>query len=103
SVALLSMQSKKTLRFLQKYLNLCSQDERRSLEGVWIYSVYPPNYNQTMAGDAYCNKTLYLFAFWTTTLGNILLGLVLLCGSCVWACIRDEFVELVCCVALALD
>ncbi|XP_056598791.1 transmembrane protein 272-like [Triplophysa dalaica] len=42
---------------------------------VWIYSIYPPNYNQTLAGDLYCNKTLYLFAFWTTTLGYILLAL----------------------------
>uniref|UniRef100_A0A8C1RUB0 Si:dkey-19b23.12 n=1 Tax=Cyprinus carpio TaxID=7962 RepID=A0A8C1RUB0_CYPCA len=66
---------------------------------VWIYSVYPPNYNQTMAGDAYCNKTLYLFAFWTTILGNILFGLVLLCGCCVWG----KLAELVYCVALALD
>ncbi|ROL45585.1 Cytidine deaminase [Anabarilius grahami] len=40
---------------------------------VWIYSIYPPNYNQTLAGVPYCNKTLYLFAFWTTTLGYVLL------------------------------
>ncbi|XP_065104601.1 transmembrane protein 272-like [Paramisgurnus dabryanus] len=49
---------------------------------VWIYSIYPPNYNQTMTGDLYCNKTLYLFAFWTTTVGYILLALVLLIGCC---------------------
>ncbi|XP_056611603.1 transmembrane protein 272-like [Triplophysa dalaica] len=56
---------------------------------VWIYSIYPPNYNQTLAGDLYCNKTLYLFAFWTTTLGYILLALVLLisCCCCVCSCI----------------
>ncbi len=32
SVALLSMQGQKALRFHQKYLNLCSEDERRSYE-----------------------------------------------------------------------
>ncbi|CAM4515643.1 unnamed protein product [Leuciscus chuanchicus] len=53
---------------------------------VWIYSIYPPNYNQTVAGDPYCNKTLYLFAFWTTTLGYILLGLGLLIGCCFCIC-----------------
>ncbi|XP_077083778.1 transmembrane protein 272-like isoform X2 [Siphateles boraxobius] len=57
---------------------------------VWIYSIYPPNYNQTVAGDPYCNKTLYLFAFWTTTLGYILLGVGLLLGCCfhICTCIR---------------
>lgn len=49
---------------------------------VWIYSINPPNYNQTVAGEPYCNKTLYLFAYWTTTLEYILIGLVLLIGCC---------------------
>ncbi|XP_051576448.1 transmembrane protein 272-like isoform X2 [Myxocyprinus asiaticus] len=53
---------------------------------VWIYTIYPPNYNQTLAGVPYCNKTLYLFAFWTTTLGYILLALVLLIGCCFCIC-----------------
>ncbi|XP_058250578.1 transmembrane protein 272-like [Hemibagrus wyckioides] len=48
---------------------------------VWIYSIYPPNYNSTVVGEPYCNKTLYLFAFWTTTLGYILLAIVFV-GSC---------------------
>ncbi len=30
SVVLLSMEGQKALRFHQKYLNLCSEDERRS-------------------------------------------------------------------------
>ncbi|XP_036404336.1 transmembrane protein 272-like [Megalops cyprinoides] len=38
---------------------------------VWIYSIYPPSYNQTQPNPEYCNKTLYLFAFWTTTLSYI--------------------------------
>ncbi|KAM4611723.1 transmembrane protein 272 isoform 1-T4 [Polymixia lowei] len=54
---------------------------------VWIYSIYQPNYNQTTTEvDPYCNKTLYLFAFWTTTLIYILLGLFLLAGCCVLIC-----------------
>ncbi|XP_042615626.1 transmembrane protein 272-like isoform X2 [Cyprinus carpio] len=53
---------------------------------VWVYSIYPPNYNQTLARDSYCNKTLYLFAFWTTTLAYILLGVALFIGCCF--CIR---------------
>ncbi|XP_052458442.1 transmembrane protein 272 isoform X1 [Carassius gibelio] len=56
---------------------------------VWIYSIYPPNYNQTLARGPYCNKTLYLFAFWTTTLAYILLGVALFigCSLCIRACI----------------
>ncbi|XP_073764432.1 transmembrane protein 272-like [Danio rerio] len=53
---------------------------------VWIYSIYPPNYNTTVAGVPYCDKTLYLFAFWTTTLGYILIGLALLIGCCFCVC-----------------
>ncbi|KAG7243440.1 hypothetical protein INR49_011897 [Caranx melampygus] len=54
---------------------------------VWIYSVYQPNYDKnTPDPDSYCNKTLYLFAFWTTTLVYILLGLFLLTGCCVLVC-----------------
>ncbi|KAF7650146.1 hypothetical protein LDENG_00130470 [Lucifuga dentata] len=42
---------------------------------VWIYSIYEPNYNKTATDvDPYCDKTLYLFAFWTTTLVYIFLG-----------------------------
>ncbi|KAJ8008327.1 hypothetical protein DPEC_G00103680 [Dallia pectoralis] len=48
---------------------------------VWIYSIYQPNYNQTQSNynqsqfnynqtlteKLYCNRTLYLFAFWINT------------------------------------
>ncbi|KAG1957270.1 transmembrane protein 272-like [Pimephales promelas] len=47
---------------------------------VWIYSIY-----DISAGD--CNKTLYLFAFWTTTLVYILLGIVFLGGCCMLFCL----------------
>uniref|UniRef100_A0A667ZU74 Si:dkey-19b23.12 n=1 Tax=Myripristis murdjan TaxID=586833 RepID=A0A667ZU74_9TELE len=54
---------------------------------VWIYSIYEPNYNKTMTeAGPYCNKTLYLFAFWTTTLVYILLALFLFVGCCVLVC-----------------
>ncbi|XP_072573482.1 transmembrane protein 272-like [Paramormyrops kingsleyae] len=45
---------------------------------VWIYSIYPANYNQTVPGLPYCNKIVYQFAFWTSTLMYIGLGAMLL-------------------------
>ena len=55
---------------------------------MWIYSIYQPNYNKnTTHVDPYCDKTLYLFAFWTTTLVYILLALFLLGGCCVFFCL----------------
>ncbi|KAI5609919.1 hypothetical protein C0J50_5591, partial [Silurus asotus] len=57
---------------------------------VWIYSIYPANYNSTVVDIPYCNKTLYLFAFWTTTLAYIILALVFVGGFffliCMCAC-----------------
>ncbi|KAM3590888.1 uncharacterized protein V6R79_018351 [Siganus canaliculatus] len=54
---------------------------------VWIYSIYEPNYNKDPAStDLYCNKTLYLFAFWITTLSYILLGVYLLCVCPIFCC-----------------
>ncbi|KAM9335187.1 transmembrane protein 272-like [Symphorus nematophorus] len=54
---------------------------------VWIYSIYKPNFNKaTTDVDPYCDKTLYLFAFWTTTLIYILFGVFLLCGCCTLFC-----------------
>uniref|UniRef100_UPI0037E79302 transmembrane protein 272-like n=1 Tax=Semicossyphus pulcher TaxID=241346 RepID=UPI0037E79302 len=55
---------------------------------VWIYSIYQPNYNKNSTDtDPYCDKTLYLFAFWTTTLVYILFGLFLVGGCCVFGCL----------------
>lgn len=45
---------------------------------VWIYTNYQPNYDDTESAE-YCNKTLYLFAFWATTSYHIITGLVLTC------------------------
>ncbi|XP_062305514.1 transmembrane protein 272-like [Osmerus eperlanus] len=55
---------------------------------VWIYSIYPPNYNQTLTqtDGPYCHRTLYLFAFWSTTLTYILLGVFLLVACCALVC-----------------
>ncbi|XP_037402415.1 transmembrane protein 272-like [Pygocentrus nattereri] len=53
---------------------------------MWIYSIYPPNYNSTVLGEPYCNKSLYLFAFWTTTLTYIFLAGLLLAACCVLIC-----------------
>nr|XP_046237508.1 transmembrane protein 272-like isoform X2 [Scatophagus argus] len=50
---------------------------------VWIYSIYQPNYDKSTTDvDPYCDKTLYLFAFWITTLVYILIGVSLIGGCC---------------------
>ncbi|KAK1889743.1 Transmembrane protein 272 [Dissostichus eleginoides] len=55
---------------------------------VWIYSIYQPNYNKNSTDvDPYCDRTLYLFAFWTTTLVYILLGVFMLGGCFVCICL----------------
>ncbi|XP_076130579.1 transmembrane protein 272-like [Alosa pseudoharengus] len=55
---------------------------------MWIYSIYQPNYDP--AAGAYCDKTLYLFAFWITTLVYIATGVgivVALVNRCVRPCV----------------
>ncbi|XP_034148872.1 transmembrane protein 272-like [Esox lucius] len=51
---------------------------------VWIYSIYPANYKEEE--PPYCNKTLYLFAFWSTSLVYIFIGVILAGGCCVLLC-----------------
>ncbi|XP_035264781.1 transmembrane protein 272-like isoform X2 [Anguilla anguilla] len=53
---------------------------------VWIYSIYPANYNQTQPHTAYCNKTLYLFAFWITTVVYMLFALCCCALICMCLC-----------------
>ncbi|XP_035687447.1 transmembrane protein 272-like [Branchiostoma floridae] len=49
---------------------------------VWIYSVYT-TVNMKDATDAnYCQPTLYLFAFWATTVTYIFLGVMMCCCCC---------------------
>ncbi|XP_061103809.1 transmembrane protein 272-like [Conger conger] len=52
---------------------------------VWIYSVYAPSYDPNDLTQ-YCHKTLYLFAFWLTTLVYILVGVLLVGGCCALLC-----------------
>ncbi|CAI5668941.1 unnamed protein product [Oreochromis niloticus] len=50
---------------------------------IVIYSIYEPKYDKTTAQpDLYCNKTLYLFAFWFTNMTYILLALIFLSYCC---------------------
>lgn len=46
---------------------------------VWVYSIYQPI--DTISVEPSCNRTLYLFSFWTIIVVYILLG-VFLVGSC---------------------
>ncbi|XP_036404333.1 transmembrane protein 272-like [Megalops cyprinoides] len=55
---------------------------------VWIYSIYPPSYNQTQPNPEYCNKTLYLFAFWITTL--VYLFFALCCCALICMCLCNK-------------
>ena len=52
---------------------------------VWIYSNYQPSYNPNDGND-YCDKTLYMFAFWITTSTYILLGTICVCICCIAIC-----------------
>jgi len=45
---------------------------------VWVYKEFEPNYDPS-GGRTYCNKSLYLFAFWLITSVYILLGTVTIC------------------------
>ncbi|XP_067412923.1 transmembrane protein 272-like [Emydura macquarii macquarii] len=53
---------------------------------VWVYSIYPPNYGDPKALD-FCNRLLYLFAFWTITLVYVALGIALLATLCILGCL----------------
>ncbi|XP_042615628.1 transmembrane protein 272-like [Cyprinus carpio] len=57
---------------------------------VWIYSVHPPSYDPTN-GQNYCNKTLYLFAFWLNTVCYGCLAVLLLCSgfSVLYICVKS--------------
>ncbi|XP_039899384.1 uncharacterized protein LOC120740915 isoform X1 [Simochromis diagramma] len=55
---------------------------------VFIYSDIKPNFNKSVTtGIIYCNKTFYLFAFWSTNLTYGLLGLLFITF---WCCKRQE-------------
>lgn len=46
---------------------------------VWVYKEFEPNYDPNAANGKYCNKNLYLFAFWLITSVYILLGIISVC------------------------
>ncbi|KAF5298230.1 hypothetical protein FQR65_LT09741 [Abscondita terminalis] len=52
------------------------------LGSVWIYSIYPPNYNPAVG--PYCDKTVYLLGFWLLTLQWIFLAItfIVICFCC---------------------
>lgn len=59
----------------------------------WIYSVHPPSYDPTTEQN-YCNKTLYLFAFWLNTVCySCLLAILFLCSGCtvLHMCVKPNF------------
>ncbi|RVE71259.1 hypothetical protein OJAV_G00071950 [Oryzias javanicus] len=50
-----------------------------------VYSIYPPVYQRNgtdPSGPPFCNRSLYLLAFWTTTLLHVLAGSTLLGALC---------------------
>ncbi|XP_076360063.1 transmembrane protein 272-like [Tachypleus tridentatus] len=48
---------------------------------VWIYKIYEPEYDD-VSSPYYCNRTVYLFAFWLVTSVYIILGLLTGCLCC---------------------
>jgi len=68
-----------------------------TLGNVWVYSNYNKvSYDPTYTN--YCDKTLYLFSFWSITVGYIIAGAVCVigllifcgvcCGMCICACVK---------------
>lgn len=59
---------------------------------VWIYSLHPPSYDPTNE-EKYCNKTLYLFAFWLNTVCYGCLAVLLLCSGLLvlYICVQNTW------------
>lgn len=59
------------------------------LGSVWIYSLYPPNYNPE---NLYCHKTTYQFAFGVTTVVWATMSFIILgyCLDLVHGCMSDD-------------
>lgn len=48
---------------------------------ILVYRVYEPEYNDPRSPN-YCNKTVYLYAFWLITSTFIVLGIFISCLLC---------------------
>ncbi|KAM9424301.1 transmembrane protein 272-like isoform 2-T2 [Pholidichthys leucotaenia] len=61
---------------------------------IMVYSIYEPNYNKnTTETEPYCEKNLYLTAFWFNNLIYIITGVVFLlftCCCCIRLCANDD-------------
>jgi len=54
---------------------------------IWVYSKCKPNFTPPIHQPLnYCNKTVYMFAFWVITASYILLGLICFCTCCLAMC-----------------
>ncbi|XP_063302064.1 transmembrane protein 272-like [Pelobates fuscus] len=53
---------------------------------VWIYSLYPESWDSPESPKQ-CNRVLYLYAFWITTICHICLMLLVLGLLCVFICL----------------
>ena len=51
---------------------------------VWVYRIYKPLMDEQYCNEPnYCNKTVYIFAFWLITTAYIFLGLFTSCICCI--------------------
>jgi len=48
---------------------------------VLVYRIYPPNFDDSGRSD-FCNRTVYLYAFWLITMTFIIFGLFMGCLCC---------------------
>nr|XP_023688227.1 uncharacterized protein LOC111854478 isoform X4 [Paramormyrops kingsleyae] len=48
---------------------------------VWVYSIFPPNYESPRKPD-YCEKTMYLFAFWSNNAIYVFTVLMIIYSAC---------------------
>ncbi|XP_027784542.1 transmembrane protein 272 [Marmota marmota marmota] len=62
------------------------------LGNYWVFSVYLPDFIPPFQQpQAYCDKTLYLFAVGVLVLSHTVLILLVLCSGCVYVCSRWRF------------
>ncbi|KAF4089176.1 hypothetical protein AMELA_G00063800 [Ameiurus melas] len=59
---------------------------------VWVYSIYPPSFNSS-AVRHYCQRSLYLFAFWFNILCFLCVLVLIPCCICyfLYECVRTAY------------